>query len=251
MCLITFAWRAHSDYPLVVVANRDEFYNRPTQNAHFWNDHPQIYGGRDLSAGGSWMAVAHSGRFAALTNYRDLVNLKANAPSRGSLVSDFLLSELSAPDYAYSIRHQAAAYNGFNLILCDGENMVYYNNQSDKINILETGIYALSNALLNTPWPKTRSASAKLHNWLEQAGEIDKLLQLLNDRQTVDDELLPNTGISYKMEKALSAEFIQLDDYGTRCSTALIVNRKGDAEFIEQQHYPDAGKIIQYFEGFW
>ncbi len=251
MCLIAFAWQAHADYPLVVVANRDEFYNRPTQSAHFWDDQPQIFGGRDSSAGGSWMAIARNGRFAALTNYRDPQNQNANAPSRGSLVSDFLISDLTAPDYASSIRHQATAYNGFNLILCDGDKMVYSSNQIDDINILEPGIYALSNALLDTPWPKTRSARAKLSNWLEQPGEIDSLVQLLNDPQTFDDELLPNSGIPYAMEKALSAQFIKLDHYGTRCTTAFIVEQCGNAEFIEQLHHPEVGQTIQHFEAFW
>jgi uncharacterized protein with NRDE domain len=251
MCLIAFAWQAHADYPLVVVANRDEFYNRPTQSAHFWEDQPQIFGGRDLSAGGSWMAVSRNGRFAALTNYRDPHNLNANAPSRGSLVSDFLISDLSAVDYAHSIRQQPIAYNGFNLIICDGDWMVYYSNQIDDISILKPGTYALSNALLDTPWPKTQSANKKLINWLEQPGEVDSLIPLLNDLQTVDDDRLPNTGIPLPMEKALSAQFIQLDQYGTRSTSALIVDQNGNAEFFEQLHHPDAGKTFQRFEGFW
>ncbi len=251
MCLITFAWQAHADYPLVVVANRDEFYNRPTQSAHFWIDQPQIFGGRDLSAGGSWMALTRNGRFAALTNYRDPENHNTGAASRGSLVSDFLISNLSAPDFIDSIHHQASAYNGFNLIACDGDKMVYYSNQVDGISILEPGTYALSNALLDTPWPKTRSALTKLSNWLEQPGQIDSLVQLLKDPQTFDDEQLANTGIPYTMEKALSAQFIKLDHYGTRCTTALIVDQCGNAEFIEQRHHPDAGQTIQCFEAFW
>jgi uncharacterized protein with NRDE domain len=251
MCLIAFAWRVQADYPLVVVANRDEFYNRPTQRAHFWKDQPQIFGGRDLSAGGSWMAVSRNGRFAALTNYRDPHNLNAHAPSRGSLVSDFLISDLSATDYANSIRQQAIAYNGFNLIICDGDRMVYYSNQIDDIRILEPGTYALSNALLDTPWPKTLSACKKLSNWLEQPGKIDSLIPLLIDSQTVDDEQLPDTGIPQAMEKALSAQFIKLDHYGTRCTTAVIVDKRGDAEFIEQLHHPDAGQTFQRLEAFW
>jgi uncharacterized protein with NRDE domain len=251
MCLIAFSWHAHADFPLVVVANRDEFYDRPTRAAHFWEDQPQIFGGRDLTAGGSWMALGRNGRFSALTNYRDPQNLNASAASRGSLVSDFLISDLSAPDYASSIRHQAADYNGFNLIVCDGDRMVYYSNQVDDISILEPGIYALSNALLDTPWPKTLSARKKLSNWLEQPAEIDDLLQLLIDSQIADDELLPDTGIPYAMEKALSAQFIELDHYGTRSTTALMIDKVGDAEFIERQHHPEAGQIIQRFEGFW
>lgn len=251
MCLIAFAWQAHADYPLVVVANRDEYYARPTQAAHFWDDQPQIFGGRDLTAGGSWMALSANGRFAALTNFRDAANINPDAKSRGSLVSDFLISDLCAKDYALSIRPQAASYNGFNLIVGDGKQMVYYCNQLQDISILQPGIYALSNALLDTPWPKTRSARAKLGNWLKQPGGIDSLLQLLNDPQTVEDELLPDTGIPYAMEKALSAQFIKLDHYGTRCTTALIINREGNAEFIEQRHYPDAGQTFQHFAEFW
>lgn len=251
MCLIAFAWQAHAEYPFVVVANRDEFYDRPTRSAHFWEDQPQIFGGRDLSAGGSWMALGRNGRFAALTNFRDPQRLNANAPSRGSLVSNFIISGLSAPDYARSIRDQGAVYNGFNLILCDGDKMVYYSNQIDDISILEPGIYALSNALLDTPWPKTLAASTKLSNWLKQPGEINSLVKLLHDPQTIDDELLPATGIPYAMEKALSAQFIKLDHYGTRCTTAVIVDQIGNAQFIELLHHPDAGQTSQRFEAFW
>jgi uncharacterized protein with NRDE domain len=243
MCLIAFAWQAHTDYPLVVVANRDEFYARPTQRADFWEDHPQIFGGRDLSAGGSWLAISRSGRLAALTNYRDPQQNNPAARSRGALVSDFLLSEMTAQEYAASIRPHCADYNGFNLILSDTQSLVYFNNQTREITTLKPGVYALSNALLDTPWPKTCSARDKLRHWLKHPTDARGLLPLLNDTQPAEDNQLPATGIPFEIEKALSAQFIQLDNYGTRSSTALLIDQHANAEFYEQSFVPQQGIV--------
>ena len=251
MCLIAFAWQAHADYPLVVVGNRDEFYNRPAQSAHFWEEQPQIFGGRDLSAGGTWMAVALNGRFAAVTNYRDPQNLNPQAKSRGALVSDFLLGDFTATDYANHILARANDFNGFNLLVCDGQSMAYCSNQLTQMRLLEPGVYALSNALLDTPWPKTIAAREQLRQWLDSPGSTKSLLSLLGDTCQAEDQKLPKTGIPYAMEKALSAQFIQLEHYGTRCTTAFTVTSSGQAEFIERTFQPDTKLTQHSFVDFW
>ena len=251
MCLIAFAWRAHPDYPLVLVANRDEYYARPAQAAHFWPDRPNIFAGRDLEAGGSWLGVTRSGRVAALTNYRDPASHRADAASRGSLVSEYLSLENSPRQYAASLLQQADRYNGFNLLLGDGNELVYYSNRGDGIESLQPGVYGLSNALLDTPWPKTRNAKARLGQWLANPGTVETLARLLVDPTTAEDDELPSTGIDRQLEKALSAQFIELEHYGTRCASALTVDDLGKAEFIEQCFAPEHGITVQQLDAFW
>ncbi len=159
MCLIVFAWRQHPDFPLIVAANRDEFYERPTLAADFWADHPEVLGGRDLKEMGTWLGITRKGRFAALTNYRDPLHVRADAPSRGWLVRDFLTGERGAEDYLARLRDRGAAYNGFSLILGDAAGLYYYSNRGEEgPAALAPGVYGLSNHLLDTPWPKVRRA---------------------------------------------------------------------------------------------
>jgi uncharacterized protein with NRDE domain len=161
MCLILIAWQAHPDYPLVVAANRDEFFARPTAAAAFWPDAPQVLAGRDLEAGGTWLGVSRQRRFAALTNYREGGRQRVDARSRGALVADFLTSRASPVAYLTQLETAAAEYNGFNLVVGDGESLAYYSNRGDgQPRWLKPGIYGLSNHLLDTPWPKLASAKA-------------------------------------------------------------------------------------------
>ncbi len=252
MCLLVMGWQVHADLPFVVAANRDEFYNRPCLPAHFWKDHSDIFAGRDLQAGGSWLGVNTSGRFAAITNIRNPTSHDANASSRGELVSGFLNSNKSTESYAIDTAQMARHYNGFNLILCDGHELVYCSSQQADPQTLPPGIYALSNASLHTDWPKTRSARQKLEKWLKHPEAVDSLAGLLNDKEQAADHKLPKTGISVDMERALSAEFIELESYGTRCMTGLQVDQKGDAEFYELSIDTTERKVTQQsFKGFW
>jgi uncharacterized protein with NRDE domain len=251
MCLLAIAWRAHPDYPLVVAANRDEFYARPTPAAHYWDDHPRVLAGRDLEAGGSWLGISRDGRFAALTNYRDPANNNPQARSRGQLVSGFLSGDASALDYADFIWQSRAEYNGFNLLLSDGDELIYCGNYAEKIVRLEPGVYALSNALLDTPWPKTVAARNCLRDWLQAPGELVDLASLLMDATPAADTDLPDTGIDYVFEKALSSQFIELEHYGTRSITGLWVDRDGNAEFNEVSIRPEGGSVYRRIEGFW
>jgi len=253
MCLIIFAWRQHADFALALCANRDEFYDRPTQAAQRWHDHPQVFAGRDLKAGGTWMGVADSGRFGAITNVRDPAQNDPAATSRGELVARFLTSPHTALDYCRQLSPQSDRFNGFNLLLCDGHELVYFNNISRQAELLEPGIYALSNAFLNTAWPKTQSARQRLHEWLHGPGEVATLAALLNDSEPASDDELPDTGVPRELEKALSSQFIRLDHYGTRSSTGFLIHASGDAEMHEISYAEGQaqGAVQHSWRGFW
>jgi uncharacterized protein with NRDE domain len=239
MCLIFLAWRRHPDYRLVVAANRDEFYARPTAPADYWEDAPELLAGRDLEGGGTWLGVSRGGRFAALTNYRRGASRMENAPTRGRLVSDFLLSESAPGDYLRSLANRAGAYNGFNLLVGDRKSLYWFSSHGGEPLKLESGIYAVSNDLLDTPWPKVVRGKKSFQRLLE-AGDIDRpaMFDLLMDRHTAEDAALPDTGIGLARERALSPIFITAGDYGTRSSTLVLARDDGKVEFHERSHEP-------------
>jgi uncharacterized protein with NRDE domain len=238
MCLIFVAWRAHPEFPLVVAANRDEFFARRSAGADFWPDHPDILAGRDLEAGGTWLGIARSGRFAALTNYRDPASHKPAAPSRGRLVAGFLRGDLSIDAHLDSL--DPAAFNGFNLLLGDGRRLVAYSNVSRERHELAPGVYGLSNALLDTPWPKVGAGKTALEAALAALPDEAALWRLLADDSRHPDAALPATGVSLEWERLLSAAFVRSPDYGTRCSTLVKVGADGTATFDEQTWLPGA-----------
>ncbi|WP_374358343.1 NRDE family protein [Chitinimonas sp.] len=228
MCLIAFAWNPGSPEPLLVIANRDEHYARPTAALGWWDD-GQILAGRDLQAGGSWMGLSRSGRFAALTNYRDPSRHQPDARSRGALVVDFLRGDGSASDYIRRLRGEAAAYNDFNLLLFDGAKLLGYESRADRCLRFGRGAHAVSNACFDTPWPKVE----RLKAGLAAAGALDDDLQaLLRDRSLAPDAQLPHTGVPLEWERALSAIFIRTPTYGTR-SSAIVRLGRNQARFRE------------------
>jgi len=234
MCLITFAYKKHSQYRLILAANRDEFYDRKTDAASFWKDKPDILAGRDLQAGGTWLGINRNGRFAAITNYRE-GNSNPAPLSRGQLVTDFLEKNPSTENYIHSIEANQHNYNGYNLLIDDGLNLGYCSNRHHQPQILSAGIYGLSNHLLNTPWPKTQLACHNLQSLLAQdVLKSEQLIEVLASKTLFDDPLLPTTGIDPQLERALSAPFVDLDGYGTRCSTALLMDYEGNIDFFEQ-----------------
>jgi len=238
MCLIVFAWRHREDYPLIVAANRDEFYDRPTLAADFWDDCPDVLGGRDLKEKGTWLGVTRQGRFAALTNYRDPQNIRPDAPSRGWLVRDYLLGAESAPDYLAKLEKEGAHYNGFSLVAGDGEGLYYYSNRGGGPVSLPPGVYGLSNHLLDTPWPKVRRARERFRR-IVAAGKnrprVEALFAVLADGHRPGDEELPDTGIGMEWERLLASIFIVSPIYGTRSSTVLIRNNNNRMLFVERQ----------------
>ena len=222
MCLIGLAYEVHPRYRLMVVANRDEFRERPTAPLHRWEEHPTILAGRDLRAGGTWLGVSETGRFAAITNYRDPREPRGG-PSRGTLVGDFLAGETSAADYLAALAARGGDYSGFNLLVLDGSGLWYYGNRGPAPRRLVPGIYALSNALLDTPWPKVVRLRNGLARHLLSSPEPDgaTLLGLLRDPWQPPAESLPDTGVPAEWEGLLASAFIDGRDYGTRSSTLV------------------------------
>jgi uncharacterized protein with NRDE domain len=251
MCLVLVVWRVHPLYPCLVAANRDEFHARPTARAEWWPEHPQILAGRDLEAGGTWLGLTRTGRFAALTNYRDAQLRRRQAPSRGELVTGMLESGASVAEYLTYLRDVGANYNGFNLIFSDGERLGIFESVSGTGRELGPGIYGLSNHLLDTPWPKVQNAKSGLQAALADLTDTAPLLALLRDDQPAPDAQLPQTGVSQEWERLLSSAFVRAPDYGTRCSTIIRIEQLGRAYFDEwswDSVGADVGRISLQFE---
>lgn len=241
MCLLLLSYRQHDDYPLVLAANRDEFYGRPTAPAAFWDDAEGLFAGRDLKAGGTWMGVTVEGRIAAVTNYREMGMQTADAPSRGGLVAGFLKGQASPREYVERLAPEADAYNGFNLIVGDTGGLVYFSNRSGApYCALEPGLYGLSNHLLDTPWPKVVRGKAALRRALG-APEVspEAILELLKDDARAPDDALPDTGVGLAWERVLSSMFISSETYGTRLSTVVTLDAGGTMAFAERTHTLD------------
>jgi uncharacterized protein with NRDE domain len=237
MCLILLAWRAHRDYPLIFAGNRDEAYERPSAPADFWEDDAEIYGGRDLEQGGTWLGLRRNGRFAAVTNYRDGPARKPAPKSRGHLTSGYLRGS-DAPDaYLAKIAPDAGLYGGFTLLVGDGERLFSLSNRGGGIEPLPAGVHGLSNHLLNTPWPKIVHGKRRLSDLLGAGEEplVQGLFEALADRTVAGEAELPDTGVGAARERELSPAFIAGERYGTRASTVVLVDRAGAASFIERR----------------
>lgn len=253
MCLILVAWQSHPDYALVVAGNRDEFYARPAAPAQWWQDAPQVLGGRDLAEvigeAGTWMGISGDGRFAALTNYRAPSEKRTDARSRGELVSGYLRGQESPEEYLSTLAGDSGAYNGFNLLASDLHELWWYSNRAPgrQPQRLRPGLYGLSNALLDTPWPKVRSRVGALAEALaadtgHATASATPYLDLLADERQAADFELPATGVAPEWEKLLSSAFIRSPHYGTRASTVLRVRHDGRFDFSERS-FNAGGKI--------
>lgn len=235
MCLIFLSLNNHPNYKFILAGNRDEFYNRKTAPAQFWKDHPHIVGGRDLEAGGTWLAMSKQGKISMVTNYRDPQNIDPKAPSRGHLVSDFLIENDPPETYLKKLSSNGKKYNGFNLIVGNTNALWYYSNYKQGIEKLSSGLYGLSNHLLETAWPKVQRGKEKIKTILNNSVvEADQLFEVLYDDQHALDDLLPNTGLSIERERALSSMFIKTEGYGSRSSTVILVDRNDDVLFCER-----------------
>lgn len=235
MCLIFLAVNHHPKYKLIVAANRDEFYKRKTAAANYWHDNPEILGGRDLEAQGTWMAMTKAGKIGMVTNYRDLSNINPSAPSRGQLVSEYLSNGAAPDEYLKDIHETASDYNGFNLVLGHSDRLYYYSNYQSKIVPLSNGFYGLSNHLLDTPWPKVSRGKQMLASVLQQDEiEPEVLFRILQDEEIAPDSELPKTGLELERERALSAMFIKTPNYGSRCSTVILIDRNDTVSYVER-----------------
>lgn len=238
MCLIVFAWHVIPDMPLIAAGNRDEFYDRPAKPADWWEDYPQIYAGRDLQGGGTWIGVTREGRFAALTNIRAPSEMRDDAPSRGALVTNFLAGTMSPDEYITELKTQQQEYNGFNLLIGDSKQLVWYSNRGDgderNGKALGPGIYGLSNSLLDCAWPKVVRTKAQFASLLCQGAPEDAYFEMLTDTTCASDCRLPKTGVSIERERLLSAVCIESPDYGTRVSTLVKLNGGTQPVLIER-----------------
>lgn len=234
MCLIFFAVEVSAEMPFCLLANRDEFYSRPTEPMHWWEDAP-VLGGKDLQAGGTWLAVGKSGRMAAVTNYRNPEHVNPAARSRGNIPVETVLSELDGRQTIEQLKSGWKDCNGFNLILHDGKDTFWYSNIKDEIIQLEKGVYGLSNAFLDTPWPKVSNGKAAFHDWLyNDSANYDAAFRLMANTQTYPEEVLPDTGVGAGVEKMLSAACIVSPIYGTRCTTLVRKNATGLITVMEK-----------------
>jgi len=255
MCLITFALQQHPEFPLIVAANRDEFFARPTRAAQFWNSDtddnnaPPFMAGRDLQAGGTWLGLNRSGRFAALTNYREAPSVTPHTqPSRGTLTVNALCTDQHSHQYLHTLSRGANNYSGFNLIAGTAEELYYFSNRRNTApQQLSAGYYGLSNGLLDSPWPKVNSSRARLEHIVEQDRQLPssagaqalakQLLEMMRDTQLASQHRLPNTGVPTPLEHKLSSRFIEhpeLPGYGTRASSIVLIDRQQHAYFFER-----------------
>jgi len=250
VCLLVIAWRSHARFPLIVAANRDEFHDRPAAPLGRWATPPHLIGGRDLRAGGTWLALDRSRRFGVVTNYRDLQRPSPDAPSRGELIPRYLGEPRGAGEFLAALEPHASRYSGFNLLLADNRELWYASNRAQPFaRALPPGIYGLSNHLLDTPWPKLARVRKSFDSWLAALPEdvppsatlLDAPLAMLEDRSLASaDETLPATGLPREWERVLSSPFVLHPEYGTRCSTAVLIDRDG-ALLVRERRFEPSG----------
>ena len=236
MCLIAFALDCHRRYRLVLAANRDEYFRRPTAPTAFWEDASQLLAGRDLEAGGTWLGITTSGRIAAVTNYRERQEVGKVLPSRGRLVADFLSGNETRDEFRQVLEQEGRRYGGFNLIFGDASGLSYWSNRGTATDHIPPGVHGLSNHLLDTPWPKVAAARDGLARLLRHDAtlETEELLALLAFPEQFSDDLLPDTGVGLALERLLSPLFISYGDYGTRSSTVILIDWENRVTFHER-----------------
>ena len=241
MCLISIQLRQHAVYKLVLVANRDEQYDRPALPAHFWPDHPDLLAGKDLSARGTWLGITKQGRIAAVTNSYLITTQESDQKlSRGNLVMDYLTGNIGPEGYLEQIRQQRTDYNGFNLLIGSSDSLHHYNNILDEFIIIQTGSHAVSNATLDTPWPKVTLTKAAMAE-LASSSELDEeaIFRIMADRTPPSDDQLPDLPLPLPILRAVSANFIQTERYGTRSTTLILIDHCDQVTFVERSYLPD------------
>jgi uncharacterized protein with NRDE domain len=234
MCLILFGQDVHPEYPLVFAGNRDEFYERPTAPASFWDDAAHVLGGRDEKAGGTWLGVTRRGHWATVTNVRDQMSHREDALSRGHLVAEYLKEEPDPQAYLGSVQSRADQYNGFNVLVGTPGHAYYFSNRDGTPRRVDPGIHGMSNAQLDDPWPKVERGTTGLQEVLAGTPTPDQLLDILADRDPAPIDQLPDTGVGEETERMLSPPFIESESYGTRCSTVILIHRSGTVTFVER-----------------
>ena len=243
MCVVYIAQGVDPQYPLILLVNRDEFYARPTRALHPWSG--GVIAGRDLRGGGTWMGVDAGGRWGVITNFRAPDQLKSGKRSRGELIPEFLDQRRSASEFLDALRPRMPQYAAFNLLLGDAQGMAYLGSRTDLRHRPTSGLYGLSNAHWDTPWPKVQRGKALLQTAIEACAPSDALLDLMADTHRPPDHTLPDTGVGLEMEQGLSSVFVQMPEmaYGTRSTTLLRIDGQGQVEVVERG-YDEDGNIV-------
>jgi uncharacterized protein with NRDE domain len=235
MCLIVIGYNYHPDYKLIFAANRDEFYQRPSSPADFWKDESSLLAGKDLKEGGTWCGITKNGRFAAITNYRNIKSKKKDALSRGKIVTDFLLGTSSPEFYFKGLKDSADLYNGYGLIFGVTSGLYFFSNKAKGLIKTEAGIHGLSNHLLNTPWFKVTRGKDLFKKAIDIKNNfVDDLFLILSDKTPSPENELPDTGLTKEVERNISSIFVETPDYGTRSSTVILIDKKDNVTFIEK-----------------
>lgn len=234
MCLVNFHFQNHPTYKLIVVANRDEEYDRPTKHAYFWEDAP-ILAGRDLLQMGTWLGISKNGKFAAITNFRD-PTLPLAPKSRGEIITDFLTKDIPPKEFIEYLSKNRSLYGGYNVLLGNSDELYHYNNIFDETNVIAPGTHSLSNCSLNTPWPKVVKGKKYLSELVESGKPftIEDLFKINTDKERAPDHELPETGVGLEMERCLSPMFIKIPNYGTRATTVLLIDKENNVTFVER-----------------
>lgn len=244
MCLIGIAYKAHPRYPLLVAANRDEFHGRPADPARFWPDAPEVLAGRDRQAGGTWLGLSLTGRFAAVTNFREPDSPTTGERSRGELVAAFLTDTETAEGFARRVTEDGARYGGFSLLVMDRDSLWFASNRGRSPLPVPAGVHGLANQVLDSPWPKVQRIQDHLARGAVEARSDDELLlRCLRDTSPAPDRELPDTGVGLERERLLSPPFIISDAYGTRCSTLVRLDAYGRAVFREDSYDAAGGTL--------
>jgi len=247
MCILFLAINQHKEFPLIILANRDEFQERPTKSAHFWKEYPDLLAGRDEKEGGTWLGVTRTGRISALTNYRDIPLHKEGRLSRGLLVRDYLMSEKSSKEYLDFLVADKDKYNPYNILIGNKEELFVYNNISNEIQKLENGFHGLSNAYLNSPWVKlSRGIEAMRNHILDNKINPEELFSIMQDETKAPDELLPDTGVGLEKERFLSSIFLKSPVYGTRSTAMLLFDRHNTVSFYEKSYNPNGETVGEF-----
>ncbi len=224
----------HPDYRVILAANRDEFHQRPSREIHWWPDRPDVLAGRDLQAGGTWLAASRSGRFATVTNYRERQRKKAGLTSRGEIVTEFVAGKENAEAMVGSL--DGGNYAGFSLLAGDADDLWYVSNRGDGPDRLEPGVYGLSNASLDTPWSKLVRSRKALRSMVDSdSANETNLFRLLADRTPAPISDVEEGDLPFEVARAITAPFIVSPDYGTRCTTVLTLSNDGVVTVVERR----------------
>lgn len=243
MCLITFAYKTHPEFDLILLANRDEFRNRSFEPAHKWGKVQKVISGIDLSANGTWTGVTESGRIAVITNYRQGLDLNPELRSRGELATSFLDSDMSPQNYLELLRESKDSFNGYNILFGDRDALIWYCNINDLPQFISPGVYGLSNSLLDTQWPKVNELKTRFYHKLElNQVEPDQLMPLMLDKLPYPESQLPNTGIEKNLEIGLSPIFVDLEGYGTVLTTLIYMGKQANS-LVEYMHLDHANQL--------